>query len=374
VARREELLRVPKKFFLFGPEQGKRMEAKEFTSSQAESMFTEAVEKLGFGAIVSIKDGLWGFSSEFDIKQSKHSEWKDTYQSYSDNSYFCSAKYSYVLLASFHFQTDKLQLSIAALKELKFIEEQLEHTEGPNTSLSLRNRTENFFNRFGSHANQGPFHLGGIYCWKAISEGFKIGQLDYVKQQAAEALDSYIRESYNGFGVEVGARMKTSDSYSVTSCQNATNQQLQISVQVSVSQTGGPAEASGIVQWTASLLTSNKTWSVIDKELHLVPIWDIILNSHRSDFKDPLQVAKCLKNNYTALTSLSDQIQDEEYVYNTGQEIRLFKKNMKSQEVSDYEGRLKTLIVPCKHCIKKLKIMPFGFICFSQTGNCRIFY
>ncbi|XP_031240781.1 interferon-induced very large GTPase 1-like [Mastomys coucha] len=352
VARREELLRVPKEFFLFGPEQGKRMEAKEFTSSQAESMFSEVVEKLGFGAMVSSKGGLWGLSSEFGINQSKHSEWKDTHQSYSEHSYFCSAKYSYVPLASFHFRTDQLQLSTAALKELKIIEEQLEHTEGPNRFLSLRNKSENFFKRFGSHANQGPLHLGGIYCWKAISEGFKGDQLDHVKQQAAEALDSYIRGSYSGFGVEVGARMKSSDSYSVRSCQNTTNQQLQINVQVSVAQTGGPAEANGIVQWTAGLLTSNKTWYVIDKSLHLVPIWDIILNSHRSDFKDPAQVAKCLKDNYTALTGLSAQIQD---VYSTGQETRLFQKNMKSQEVSDHEGKLKTLINSLQILHQKIK-------------------
>ncbi|XP_034367423.2 interferon-induced very large GTPase 1-like [Arvicanthis niloticus] len=355
MARREDLLRVPKEFFLFGPEQGKRMEAKEFTSSQAESMFTEAVQKLGFGAMASTKGGLWGFSSEFGIKQSKHSEWKDTHQSNSEHSYFCSAKYSYVPLASFHFRTDQLQLSTAALKELKIIEEQLEHTEDADKFLSLRNRTEKFFNRFGSHANQGPLHLGGIYCWKAISEGFKSDQLDQVKQQAAEALDSYIKGSYNGVGVEVGARMKTSDSYSVRSCQNATNQQLQINVQVSVAQTGGPAESNGIVQWTAGLLTSNKTWSVIDKGLHLVPIWDIILNSHRGDFKDPLQVAKCLKDNYTALAGLPAQIQDEEYVYSTGQETRLFQKNMKSQEVSYYEGKLKILIDSMQILHQKIK-------------------
>ncbi|XP_052011275.1 interferon-induced very large GTPase 1-like [Apodemus sylvaticus] len=369
VARREELLRVPKEFFLFGPEQGKRMEAKEFTSSQEESMFTEAMEKLGFGAMVSTKDG---FSSEFGIKQSKHSEWKDTHQSYSEHSYFCSAKYSYVPLASFHFRTDQLQLSTAALKELKIIEEQLEHTERPDRILTLRNRTENFFNRFGSHANQGPLHLGGIYCWKAISESFKSDQLNHVKQQATETLDSYIRGSYNGFGVEVGARMNTSDSYSVRSCQNATDQQFQSNVQVSVAQTGGPAEANGIVQWTVGLLTSNKTWSVIDKVLHLVPIWDIILNSHRSDFKDPFQVAKCLKDNYTALTGLCAQIQDEEYVYSTGQKTRLFQKNMKSQGVSDYEGKLKTLINSLKTLHEKIKnyaIWIFMFFTDWQLQN-----
>ncbi|XP_035297317.1 interferon-induced very large GTPase 1 [Cricetulus griseus] len=335
VVRREELLRLPKEFSLFGPEQGKRMETKEFTSSQAESMFTKTVEKLGFGAMISAKGGCLGFSLEGVIDQSKHSESKDTHQSYSEHSYFCSAKFSYVPLASFHFRTDQLQLSTAALKELKIIEEQLEDTDGPDRFLFLRNRTENFFNRFGSHANQGPLHLGGIYCWKAISEGFKSDQLDCVKQQTAAVLESYIRRSSSGFGTDVVRRTTASHSHYVRSCQNATNEKLQFNVQLSVAQIGGPAEANGIVQWTAGLLASNKTWSIIDQELQLVPIWDIILCSHRRDFKEPLLVAKCLKDNYTALTGLAVQIQDEEYFHTVGQDIRFFKKNVNLQEVSD---------------------------------------
>ncbi|KAH0506341.1 Interferon-induced very large GTPase 1 [Microtus ochrogaster] len=56
LAKREELLRVPKEFFLFAPEQGKMMDTKEFMSSQAESLFTETVEKLGFRTMISAKD------------------------------------------------------------------------------------------------------------------------------------------------------------------------------------------------------------------------------------------------------------------------------------------------------------------------------
>ncbi|KAL6089655.1 hypothetical protein STEG23_032893 [Scotinomys teguina] len=160
VVRREELLRAPKEFFLFGPEQGKKVEAKEFTSSQEEILFTKTVEKLGFGAMVSAKGGHLGCSLEGGRDQSKDSESKDTHQTNSEHSYFCSANFSYVPLASFHFRVDQLQLSTAALKELKIIEEQLEHTDGPNRFLLLSNSTENFFNRFGSHANQGPLHLG----------------------------------------------------------------------------------------------------------------------------------------------------------------------------------------------------------------------
>lgn len=51
----EELISVPKEFSLFGPEQSTRMETKEFTSAQAEAMFTQTIEKLGFSATTAAK-------------------------------------------------------------------------------------------------------------------------------------------------------------------------------------------------------------------------------------------------------------------------------------------------------------------------------
>ncbi|XP_015865485.1 interferon-induced very large GTPase 1-like isoform X2 [Peromyscus maniculatus bairdii] len=344
VEKREELLKVPKEFFLFGSEQEKWMETIEFTSPKEESLFSEAVEKFGFRLTLSAKGGGWGFNLEGGMDKVKYSKSKEAHQSHSKHPYFCSSMFSYNPLASLHFQIDQLKLSTAALKELKIIEEQLEHTDGPDRFLLLRNRTENFFNRFGSHANQGPLHLGGIYCWKAVSEGFKSDQLDHVKQQTAEALESYIRGTYIDCGVEVGGEITTSDSHSVRSYKNSTNQQFQIKVQLSVAQIGGPSEANGIVQWTTGLLASNKTWSVIDRELQLVPIWDIILSNHSSHFKDPFLVAKCLADNYSALTGLAAHVQAGEELLNSIKEAGYFLDDVKSWEVVEPEEQLKNLI------------------------------
>ncbi|XP_036036642.1 interferon-induced very large GTPase 1-like [Onychomys torridus] len=344
VVRREELLRVPEEFFLFGSEQGKCMETKEFTSSQEESLFTETVEKFGFRLTLSAKGGGWGFHLEGGMDKVKHSKSEDAHQSHSKHSYFCSSMFSYNPLASIHFCNDQLQLSKAALKELKIIEEQLEHTDGPDRFLAVRDRTENFFNRFGSHANQGPLHLGGIYRWKAVSEGFESDQLDCVKQQTAEALESYISGSYSGFGMKVGGGMTISDSHSERSYRNSRNQQLQIKVQLSVAQIGGPPEANGIVQWTTGLLASNKTWSVIDREFQLVPIWDIIVSNHRSNFKDPFLVANCLADNYSALTGVTTLIQAGEELLGSINEAGHFLNDVKSWKVSDPEEQLKNLI------------------------------
>ncbi|XP_054581651.1 interferon-induced very large GTPase 1-like [Eptesicus fuscus] len=342
--KREELLSVPQEFLIFGPEHSTRMETREFTSSQEESKFTQMTEKLGFSVISSAKGGGWGFSVEAGMDHSKHSESKETQQSRSEHSYFCSTKFSYVPLASCHFSMDQLQFSKAALQELKCMEDLLGQPADTDRLPLLRHRAEAFFHRFGSHANQGPLHLGGIYWWKATSEGFQSEQLEEVKQRSAEALNGYIRGSYGGFGVKVGAGVDGSDTCSETASQSTTFQNLQTKVELSVAQTGGPPEANGFLQWKAGLVASNQTWCVIDRGLQLVPIWDIILSNHRSDFKDPFQVASLLKDSYTALTGLTAQIKDGEDLLSVEKETRVFLEDVKSWEVTDPEEQLQKLI------------------------------
>ncbi|XP_012892225.1 PREDICTED: interferon-induced very large GTPase 1-like [Dipodomys ordii] len=344
IQKREELLSVPKEFLLHGPEQGTRMETREFTSSHTESMFTRIIETLGFRVAASSKGEGWGFNLEAGVDGSTHSESKETQQSSSKKTYFCSSKFSYIPLASCHFPMDQLQLSKAAFQELKTIEKLLSETSDSDKLQLLRQRTENFFLRFGSHANQGPLHLGGIYWWKATAEGFQSHQMAEVKHQAAEALDIYIRGSYNGFGVKVAAEIDRSHSHSECFTERKSLQNLQTTLQLSVAQTGGPTEADGLVQWKAGLVASNQTWHVIDRGLHLVPIWDIILSHHRGDFKDPLQVATWLKDSYVSLTGLVAQIQDGEELLSAEKEVREFLEDVKSWEVSDPEKQLKQLM------------------------------
>ncbi|XP_075402256.1 interferon-induced very large GTPase 1-like [Tenrec ecaudatus] len=342
IEKREELLSLPPNFSLYGPEQSTRMETKEFSSSQAESVFTQTIEKLGFSATASAKGGRWDFSKEAGMDQSKQSESQKSQQSRSEHSYFCTTKFSYMPLASCHFPIDQLQFSKAALQELKCIEDLLGEPEGPDTLL--RHRTEAFFHRFGSHANQGPLHLGGIYWWKAVSEGFKCEQLEEVKQQSAEALDIYIMGSYSGFGVNIAAGVDISDSHANMTSQRTSFQNLQTKVQLSVAQTGGPPEADGLSQWKSGLVANNQTWCVIDRGLQLVPIWDIITSNHRSDFKNPLRLANCLKDSYTALTGLMAQIQIGEEFLTADQEVKVFLEDVKSWHISDPEEQLGTMI------------------------------
>ena len=204
--------------------------------------------------------------------------------------------------------------------------------------------------RFGSHANQGPLHLGGIYWWKAISEGFQKEQLAEVKQQVAEALESYIRGSSSGFGVNIGTGLDMSDSHLKKASQRTSFQNLQTKVKLSVAQTGGPPEANGLSDWKEGLVANNQTWCVIDRGLQLVPVWDIVLSGHRSDFKDPFEVANCLKDSYTDLTELTAQIQEGEELLSIKNEARIVLEDVKSCKVFNPEeqpGRL-------RNCMQRL--------------------
>ncbi|XP_029390475.1 interferon-induced very large GTPase 1-like, partial [Mus pahari] len=167
IQKREELLSVPKQFSLVGPEHGTEIKTKEFSSFQEQAKFTQTIEMMGFSSTSSVKGEGWGLSLEAGMGKNKQNKSEDTHQTHSEQTYFCSARFNYIPLATCHFHINDLQLSKAALQELKSIEELLEQTAHHQDGFPLlRHRAENFFHRFGSHANQGPLQLGGIYCWK----------------------------------------------------------------------------------------------------------------------------------------------------------------------------------------------------------------
>uniref|UniRef100_A0A8C5ZS81 Uncharacterized protein n=3 Tax=Marmota marmota marmota TaxID=9994 RepID=A0A8C5ZS81_MARMA len=136
IQKREELISVPSDFSLFGPQQGTRMETKQFTSFQEESMFTQTIEKMGFSVSASAYGGGWGIPVETGMNKIKHSESKETQQASSECTYFCSTKFCYVPLASCYFHMNELQLSKPALQELKYMDVVLDQrADTDNVSL-----------------------------------------------------------------------------------------------------------------------------------------------------------------------------------------------------------------------------------------------
>ncbi|XP_039580185.1 interferon-induced very large GTPase 1-like, partial [Passer montanus] len=238
LAKREQLLRVPEGFQLAGPEQGSLLERKEFSSSAAESTFTKSMEQLGFSISVSAKSSFWGVNLGAGVDHSSSSQSQDTHQSHAEQSYFCTTKYQYIPLASCYFQRHQLRLSDAALRELQKMEQQILSFSWEEDNPTLVKICESFFSRFGSHINQGPLHFGGIFWWKASTEGFQAEQREEMKRQTSEALNSFVGASWSGFWASVEGSLDFSKTSSQASVQGRAREAVK-----------DFPEASSIMQW-----------------------------------------------------------------------------------------------------------------------------
>ncbi|XP_068535196.1 interferon-induced very large GTPase 1-like [Anas acuta] len=344
LAKREQLIRVPDGFMLTGPVQGSLLEMKEFSSSEEEASFTKSMEQLGFSINASVKAGFWGFSVETGVDSSKSSQSEDSRQSHSEQAYICTTKYQYMPLASYYFQKDQLHLSDAALRELQGIEQLLSIPQEADRSHLLKSRCASFFSRFGSHVNQGPIHFGGIFWWKACAEGFRAEQWDEMKQQTSEALNSYVGASFSGFSTKRGVKGDASNSSSQASFQGRDRSSTHTAVQLRVTKTGGPAETDSLPEWKCGLVANNTTWCVIDRGFQLIPVWDIILSNHSSDFKAPHQMGSILRTVYEALTNHSTGVIFGEELASAVEEARAFLEQVKTWERKVDEKKLLMLL------------------------------
>ncbi|KAM4904229.1 interferon-induced very large GTPase 1-like [Sylvia borin] len=342
LAKREHLLKVLEGFQLAGPEQGSLLERKEFSSSAAESTFTKSMEQLGFSMSVSAKAEFLGISLGAGVDHSSSSQSQDTHQSHSEQSYFCSTKYQYIPLASCHFQRHQLLLSDAALQELQDMEQLLSFTQ--EDKAPLLHRCERFFSRFGSHINQGPLHFGGIFWWKASTEGFRTEQREEMKRQTCEALNTFVGASWGGFLASAAGALDVSKSSSKTSVLGRAGESSHTAIQLYVVTTGGPPDTASLPQWKTGLVSDNTTWCVIDRGFKLIPVWDIILCNHSGDFKSVGQMSRALRAAYKELTNQSVGTTFDEEIEIAVQEARDFMETVKAWEVTVDERKLLMLM------------------------------
>ncbi|XP_054149442.1 interferon-induced very large GTPase 1-like [Melozone crissalis] len=346
LAKREQLLRVPEGFQLAGPEQGSLLERKEFSSSAAESTFTKSMEQLGFS--MSISAIVWKFILRGSLDHSNSSQSQDTHQSHSEQSYFCITKYQYIPLASCYFQRHQLCLSDAALRELQDMEQHLlSFTQGEDNPTLVK-MCESFFSRFGSHINQGPIHFGGIFWWKASTEGFQAEQREEVKRQTSEALNSFVGASWGGFWTSVEGTLDVSKSSSQASVLGRARESSHAAIQLCMVNTGGPADTSSLPQWKTGLVSDNTTWCVIDRGFELIPVWDIILYNHCGDFKSVGQMSRALRAGYKALTNQSVGTVFGEELSSAVQEARDFMETVKTWDVTKVDERKLLMLMELK--------------------------
>ncbi|XP_041319548.1 interferon-induced very large GTPase 1-like, partial [Pyrgilauda ruficollis] len=264
------------------------------------------------------------------VDHSSSTQSQDTHESHSEQSYFCTTKYQYIPLASYYFQRHQLCLSDAALRELQDMEQLLSFSSEEDNPTLVK-MCESFFSRFGSHINQGPLHFGGIFWWKASTEGFRAEQREEMKRLTSEALNSFVGAS---FWASVEGTLDVSKSGAQASVLGRARASSHAAIQLYVVSTGGPADTASLPQWKTGLVSDNTTWCVIDRGFELIPVWDVILCNHRRDFKSVGQMSRALRAAYKALTNQSIGTVFGEELGSAVQEARDFMGTVTAWEVA----------------------------------------
>ncbi|KAM4021970.1 interferon-induced very large GTPase 1-like [Anomaloglossus baeobatrachus] len=335
-SKHEPLLCIPKSLQLLGPEQSPVFQQKEFTSQIEESSFQKRVEKIGLSLSSSVNFSFMGFGLKSSTDYSKNSESDTTNKHSSKRTYICTTRYNYIPLASCYFTKDQLRLSEAALNGLEDIVKLIGiHSD----EQIVKKKCTEFFKRFGSHANLGPIHFGGIYWWKASMEGIESDQMNEAKRMTSEALNFYVGTSFAGSGGDLDLS-KTDLQGSID---RSTMSKFQKDIQFFSTKTGGPSEVDSLIQWRSGLISSNKTWSVIDRGIQLMPIWEIIVSNHRDQFTDVTKLASCLIDSYTSSTGLTSETMVGENLVDALEKTKVLLQEVKSWKAEYWEEQLKQL-------------------------------
>ena len=268
---RENLLSVPQDAQLGLPSLCQDDKIEEFTSQYQEDQFTKCMDWLGYSATASAKTS---FGVHISSLSSNNMDEERIDKHHQNEMYYSTIQYSFVPMASFHFKCRQLQLSTNALRDLKAIE------TFKGSQDVLQKCCEQFFHKYGSHANKGHFNFGGIYWQKCYSYGFHKSDLAEVKELQSQALSVSVGLSCGSFGVSVESNV----SKLKLGFKGDFSEALLSKTTVEVTKKGGPQTVSNIALWKSGLVASNFTWNVIDCGSNIVPVWEIIQVQLRCNF------------------------------------------------------------------------------------------
>ena len=264
------LLRAHECITFRGAKAQAKTESKTFTSAHEEVSFTKNMYKFG----------IEGGSAGFTVAAARANESQESHKHEQQSTYLSTLKTSILPLASCCFDDDDLILSQHALSALKSIEKLIL----AKPEIDVRIACEDFFDKYGAYVNRGPYTLGGIYWWKALSEGFNETKTDELKAIHSASLSGF---SY----MSVGA---TNIGYDTGKCKGKNTKNHQKDVQVTNEQLGGPPEVTSLPQWKDGLIASNSTWNIIGQDTDLIYIWEILELNHSKNFEDVQRLSQLL--------------------------------------------------------------------------------
>ena len=332
------LLRAPDTVQMLGTSHPQDDKIEHFTIKDEEDTFKRAVNMLGYSASVSAKVlGFW--SIEAGIAFNRKCAQEQTSEQHKQSTYFSTVKYSIMPLASYSFSDSDLHLSKPAIKDLKAIEHNIiVYKEG---SDQVQKACRMFFQKFGSHANRGPLHFGGIYWWTCSSDAIASSETSIIKDLQSKAVDMHGGICAFALGSSINL-----DLSSIKGMYQGEHYQSALSkTKLQVSKSGGPQAISSLPEWKNGLMVSNSTWNLIDRGTTLVPVWDIIMMDHNLiNFQHPRNLSKQLSIVWNKMTE-SSQMDTAETSHSVTEIINTVQKWNDTDDASHIEEKLQYLLM-----------------------------
>lgn len=253
---------------------------KQFSLKHQEELYKKTVEIFGHAVAVSTK--VRTCQSEILVEQAS--------EGLSNEMYSSTVQYTTVHLATYHFESGNFKLSDEAMQVLMILKDKVSSEGGSSTTVQAA--CEEFFQKYGSHINKGPFHFGGIYWQTCSSSGFKYREREEVSKLQGQVL---LVSSGDSLSNELSINNAKEDFIGRCSANVLANTHLNINVH------GGSKEVVDLSEWKTDLITHNNTWILADRGIKLIAIWDIIEMNH----SELCAIKEVLKNAWQKMTGLT---------------------------------------------------------------------
>ncbi|KAG2463580.1 GVIN1 GTPase, partial [Polypterus senegalus] len=187
------------------------------------------------------------------------------------------------------FSRRDLYLSDALICDLKKLE--LLNTEDERTE-----QCKDLLEKYGSHISTSNT-FGGIYWIRVESTNFT-EKFKEIRKQLINEIIELQQETHSFTNISEMKGLLKSE------CEGSHLENTSISIHT----VGGPANCCTFEQWRRRLLESQGTWKVIDRGAinRLVPLWNIMILNHRTDFQKCVLLANMIKNYWEIESGLQD--------------------------------------------------------------------
>ena len=131
---------------------------------------------------------------------------------------------------------------------------------------------KHFFEKFGSHTSYGVDELGGVLMGKARCQNFTEEVREQKKNRTLELSRKALRDIFTEH------EYKGNDDITIT-----------------VKKIGGKSESTLKATWKDSLKKESNSCRVINRNANPKPIWELLIEKHKSDFEKPLLLANAMQ-------------------------------------------------------------------------------